>query len=79
MGWTVVRLLRTSIGGMPDVMLLHPQTPTIFVEVKKIGGRVSPVQRFRHEELRQKGFDVRVIDPTHWPLDPAEWQCGVVQ
>jgi hypothetical protein len=64
---------------MPDVMLLHPTTPTIFVEVKKLGGRASPVQRFRHEELRQKGFDVRVIDPSHWPLDKAEWQCGVLR
>lgn len=56
-------------------MLLHPQAPTIFVEVKKIGGKVSPVQQFRHEQLRAKGFDVRVVDPTDWPLSKSEWQC----
>lgn len=60
---------------MPDVILLHPQAPTIFVEVKKLGGRVSPVQRFRHEQLRAKGFNVRVVDPSDWPLVKTEWLC----
>lgn len=58
---------------MPDVLLLHPQRRTIFVEVKAEDGQPSPVQLYRHEELRQKGFDVRLIYPHDWPLLEAEW------
>ena len=73
LGWTVVRLLRTSKGGMPDVLLLHPARPTVFVEVKRAGERPRPVQEYRHQELRQLGFDVRVVSPGDWPLAVADW------
>lgn len=73
LGWTVVRLLRTSKGGMPDVLLLHPARPTRFVEVKRAGERPRPVQEYRHQELRRLGFDVRVVSAGDWPLDPGEW------
>ena len=65
-GWTVLRLLRTNKGGLPDLLLLHPQRQPWFVEVKT-GSDVSPVQAFRHAELRQSGFQVAVITPRDWP------------
>lgn len=61
---------------MPDVLLLHPQQRTIFVEVKADDGRPSPVRLYRHEELRRLGFDVRVVDPSDWLLNKAEWLCS---
>ena len=63
----VVRLLRTNIGGMPDLLLLHPQRNPWFVEVKADSGTVSPVQQYRHAELRRKGFQVAVVAPSDWP------------
>ena len=73
LGWTAVRLLRTSKGGMPDVVLLHPERATVFVEVKRAGEEARSVQVYRHQELRRVGFDVRVVSPADWPLAASEW------
>jgi hypothetical protein len=62
-GWLVVRLLRTSVGGLTDLLLAHPERPSIFVEAKAPEGRVSAIQQYRHAELRAKGFRVEVLRP----------------
>lgn len=63
----VLRLLRTSQGGIPDLLLMHPERKPWFVEVKAEGGRVSPVQAYRHAQLKKDGFHVAVISPGLWP------------
>ena len=62
-GWLVVRLLRTSIGGLPDLLLLHPGRPSVFVEAKAADGRTSPLQQYRHAELQAEGFRVKTLRP----------------
>jgi len=32
----------------------------MFIEVKKIGGKLSEIQKYRHEEIRKQGFEVKV-------------------
>jgi len=34
-----------------------------FIEVKGPKGRLSEVQKYRIEELKEKGFDVQVMKP----------------
>ena len=66
-------MLRTSEGGLPDVILAHPKRPARFVEVKT-DSDVSPVQAYRHAELKRDGFSVAVISPSDWPLRAEDWQ-----
>ena len=58
-GWTVIRLLQTNRAGYPDLLLLKP-SDVRFVEVKAAKGKLSEVQKYRIEELRDKGFTVDV-------------------
>jgi hypothetical protein len=47
---------------MPDLMLLKDKEVR-FVEVKAPKGRLSPVQEYRHAELRARGFTVETVKP----------------
>jgi len=58
-GWTVVKLIKTSLNGIPDLMCLKNGT-TMFVEVKQPNGVLSEIQKYRIKELQSKGFVVHV-------------------
>ena len=46
---------------MPDRMVLQPDRRVLWIELKTEGGRLSEIQKYRHEELRRLGQDVRVV------------------
>jgi hypothetical protein len=45
---------------MPDLMLLK-DGKTLFIECKAEKGRLSELQKYRHEQLQELGFEVRTI------------------
>ena len=59
-GWIVVKLIQTTMNGIPDLMLLK-DGKTVFIETKAENGIVSPLQFYRHEQLIKQGFEVYVI------------------
>jgi Holliday junction resolvase len=62
-GWYVTKLIQCNKTGMPDLILTKPNEVR-WVEVKAEKGRLSPVQEYRHAELRARGFTVDVIRPS---------------
>lgn len=54
-----MKLIQTNRSGLPDLLLLRPNEVR-WVEVKAAKGRLSAVQVYRHQELRQLGFAVEV-------------------
>lgn len=56
------KLTSPGMDGMPDRMVLLPQGSISFVEVKAPGKKPRPLQVHRHEELRNLGFQVVVLD-----------------
>ena len=60
--------------GAPDRIILLPGGRIFFVEVKRPGGRPSPLQLKRHEQLRNLGFDVFVLDGKEQVLDLIKLQ-----
>ena len=63
-GWTVIKIIRATVNGYPDLMLLKPDRPPIFIEVKDTGGKLSKVQEYQIKLLRLKGFIVLVAYPA---------------
>lgn len=59
-GWIVVKLIQTNCNGIPDLMCLKAGK-TVFVEVKQPGKEPTELQKFRHSELTNQGFQVFVL------------------
>jgi Holliday junction resolvase len=58
-GYFVIKLIKTSVNGIPDLMALK-NGDTIFIEVKQPKGVLSEIQKHRIKELREKGFLVYI-------------------
>ena len=58
-GWIVVKLIKTTMNGIPDLMALR-NGETLFVEVKQPKGKLAPIQELRMQELKDQGFRVEV-------------------
>lgn len=58
-GWTVVKLISTSMAGIPDLMALKDGKAR-FIEVKSESGKLSVLQQHRINQLRAMGFDAIV-------------------
>jgi Holliday junction resolvase len=58
-GWLCVKLIRTSVNGIPDLLCLR-QGVTMFVEVKRPEGKLSELQKVRVKQLQEHGFEVKI-------------------
>ena len=65
-GYYVINLIKTNKNGIPDLIALKDGEVPLFVEVKTKTGRLSELQKFRIEELKNKGFKAIVLN------DPKE-------
>jgi hypothetical protein len=61
-GWWVLKIIQCNKTGVPDLILCKADQLK-FIEVKTNKGRLSPVQEYRHAELRARGFTVEVVRP----------------
>lgn len=48
------------VRGEPDLRVYGPRGRVLFIELKKVGGRVSKEQRERHGALMALGHEVRL-------------------
>ena len=58
-GWIVIKLIKTSMNGICDLMCLK-EGEVKFVEVKQPKGVISPIQDHVIKTLRTNGFDVEI-------------------
>jgi len=61
-GWYVLKLIKTNKNGIPDLLCLKHRENPRFIEVKSpsLGGKLSPIQRYRIKELREHGFSADI-------------------
>lgn len=61
-GGKALKFVSPGMSGVPDRIVLLPHGRIIFVELKAPGKKPRPIQIKRIKELKDLGFDVRVID-----------------
>lgn len=49
-------------GGWPDRVFLVPGGHPLFIEFKRPGEQLRPLQVARHDQLRRLGYYVKVVD-----------------
>lgn len=60
-GWLVVKIIQTNRNGWPDLQC-HKNGKTLFIECKSKKGKLSKLQQYIHQILKQQGFEVLVLD-----------------
>ena len=60
-GWHVVKIMKCNKNGTPDLIACK-ENETVWVEVKKPGGKLSPLQEYTIKEMRAKGLKVIVTE-----------------
>ena len=73
-GWLCWKFVSPGRRGVPDRVVIRPGS-VAFVEVKRKGGRVSPLQIRRIEELTRLLIPARVVE-TKGEIDEMirEWE-----
>ncbi len=62
LGLTCIKLSGTSFNGLPDRMFLIPGGRPFFIEFKRAGKPLRPLQQERHQQLKSLGYDVEAHD-----------------
>jgi hypothetical protein len=61
-GAKAYKFVSPGTAGVPDRLILFPGGRTVFVELKRPGEHLRPLQEKRAAELRALGFKVYCID-----------------
>jgi hypothetical protein len=61
-GAQAIKLTSPGRRGMPDRLVIIPGGRVVFVELKAPGGRLTPLQRRRADDLRAQGFTVYCVN-----------------
>jgi hypothetical protein len=61
-GYYVIKLSVTNKNGIPDIIAIPKNCTCEFYEVKRPGGVVSELQKFRAKELEEHGIKVFMHD-----------------
>ena len=64
LGGKALKLMSQLHRGLPDRLVLMPGGLAFFVELKSTGKKPTGLQTHCHDQLRQMGFEVYVVDST---------------
>ncbi len=59
-GYYVIKLIKTNKNGIPDLIAIPPGANVLFSEVKTPKGRVSKLQEYRLQELKEHGINTEI-------------------
>lgn len=59
-GWLCLKFTSPGTSGVPDRVVISPGS-TFFVEVKRPGGSLRPLQRLRTERMRAAGATMLTV------------------
>lgn len=66
-GWLVVKMIQTTMNGIPDLLLMKDGR-VAFIEVKQDKGKPTPLQEYIHTRIRKKGIDVFITSNPDFHL-----------
>ena len=74
-GYLCLKFDPTNRIGMPDRLVLLPNGRCVWAELKTDNGKLSEIQKFRHDELRKLGQRVFVV----WDTAQADRLAGEIE
>lgn len=77
LGWIVIFLIVSNKDGYPDVIANFYGKRVVYIETKVPGKHPTPLQKFRHDQLRERGFEVIVANSVNDVLHLKNYQKHV--
>ena len=71
LGYTVLKVIKLSDSGYPDLLLLKDGQAT-WIEIKEKSDTLKPLQKLRITELRQLGFDAYCLQDGKGKIYPID-------
>lgn len=62
LGCLPLKFISPGAAGVPDRIVLIPGGQVVFVEIKRPGETMRPLQRYTADRFRRLGFPVFVVD-----------------
>jgi hypothetical protein len=59
-GYYVIKLMKTNKNGIPDLIAIPRDSNVLFSEIKTPKGRLSEIQKYRIEELKNHGLRTEI-------------------
>ena len=59
-GYFCIKIMAASVNGVPDICAIR-NSKTIWIEVKKEGGRLSPIQKVTISKMKRQYAEVYVV------------------
>lgn len=61
LGCLVYKFISPNNAGVPDRIVIYPGGRVDFIELKKLSGRLSPLQAAQIDKLKRKGANVDIV------------------
>ena len=75
-GGIALKFSSDTMTGFPDRLVLMPNGHASFVEVKTEGEKPRKLQLYRHDQLRELGFKVWILDSEEMLNEIMNEICG---
>jgi Holliday junction resolvase-like predicted endonuclease len=59
-GYFIIKIIRCNKAGIPDLLVVDKNNIATFIEVKQPKGVLSQIQKYRIEEMKAKGLNVKI-------------------
>lgn len=70
-GWTVIKIIRFSNSGYPDLLCMKEGFRDMWVECKELNDTLKPLQKLRIDELNKLGKNAFCLQDTKGVIYPV--------
>jgi len=70
-GWTVIKIIRFSNSGYPDLLCMKEGFRDMWVECKELNDTLKPLQKLRIDELNKLGKNAFCLQDTKGVIYPT--------
>jgi len=70
-GWTVLKIIRFSNSGYPDLLCMKEGFKDMWVECKELDDTLKPLQKLRIDELNKLGKNAFCLQETKGVIYPT--------
>lgn len=61
-GYIALKAISNNKSGFPDLTLVGYNSRLVWVEVKRPGNKPRQLQQWRHEQLKERGHTVAIVE-----------------